>query len=283
MVYTRTTGCMRLPPHKKWVLNTFLWRRKPPVLTFNAQRYKINIIVFYHFMRRDSWLYWIKGRDSISFKKIELRNYSRIEEIISSSSHAVGAVLGIAALVIGVVFSALRNNAKCVVSMSVYGATLIILFLMSAIYHGLRPGLSKKVFRVIDHCSVYLLIAGTYTPLALVALHGALGWVYLGITWFLAVLGITLNFIDLKKFEKFSLACYIGMGWVIIWAIKPLSQRVRPEGLVLLVAGGVVYTIGAVFYVIGQKKKYIHSLWHFFVLGGSILQYFSILFYVVLS
>lgn len=219
----------------------------------------------------------------MSLEKITLHKYSLAEELISSISHGVGAGLAVAALVVGVVASAMRGSAWCVVSVAIYGSMLIILYTMSTIYHGLRPNNGKKVFRVIDHCSVYLLIAGTYTPYTLVTLRGPLGWTLFGIVWGAAVLGITLNVIDLIRFSKFSMICYLIMGWAIVLAIRPLFLKLAAGGVILLLAGGVAYTVGAVLYLIGKKKKYIHSVWHFFVLAGSILHYFSILLYVVPS
>jgi hemolysin III len=219
----------------------------------------------------------------MAHQKIELHKYSLAEELISSISHGVGAGLAIAALVIGVVFSTLYNNAWCVLSVAIYGATLVILYLMSTIYHGLHPGSAKKVFRVIDHCAVFLLIAGTYTPFTLVSLHGSLGFTIFGVVWGSAALGITLNAIDMKRFAKFSMVCYLAISWAVILAFAPLYKQIKLGGMALLLIGGIFYTIGAVLYGIGKKKKYIHSVWHFFVLAGSIFNYFSILFYVILG
>jgi hemolysin III len=219
----------------------------------------------------------------MSLNRIELHKYSLGEELISSISHGVGALLAIAALVVGVVLSVMYNNAWCVVSVSIYGSTLILLYTNSSIYHALRPNAGKKVFRVIDHCSIFFLIAGTYTPYTLVTLRGPLGWTLFGIVWGAAALGITLTAIDLKKFSKFSMVCYLVMSWDILFAIKPLLDHMAVGGLILLLAGGVFYTVGAVLYLIGKRKKYVHSVWHFFVLAGSILHYFSILLYVVLA
>lgn len=219
----------------------------------------------------------------MSLKNIELHPYSLGEELISSISHGVGAGLSIAALVVGVVLSVLNNDALCVVSIAIYGSMLVILYSMSTIYHGLPVCSGKKVMRVIDHCSVFLLIAGTYTPLTLVTLRGALGWTLFGIVWAAAALGITLNAVDLKKFSKFSMVCYIAMGWAIVLAAVPMIHRMAAGGLILLMAGGLFYTVGAGLYLIGKRHKYIHSVWHFFVLAGSILHYFSILFYVVIA
>ena len=220
----------------------------------------------------------------MTLDKITLHHYSPAEELINSISHGVGTALSIAALAVGVVMSVLHSDAWGVVSMAVFGSTLVILYLMSTIYHGLRPNSGKKVFRVIDHCSVFLLIAGTYTPFTLVALHHSpLGWTIFGIIWGAAVLGIVLNAVDLIKFAKLSVICYLAMGWTIVAAIRPLMNSVAAGGIVLLFAGGIAYSAGAVLYVIGRKKKYIHSVWHFFVLAGSILHYFSILLYVIMT
>jgi hemolysin III len=219
----------------------------------------------------------------MSLKKIELHKYSLAEELISSISHGVGALLAVAALVVAVVLAAIYNNARCVVSVAIYGASLILLYTNSTIYHALRPNAGKKVFRIIDHCSVFLLIAGTYTPFTLVTLRGSVGWTLFGVIWGAAVLGIALNAVDMKKFAKFSMVCYLLMGWAIIFAVKPLLAHMAAGGLILLIVGGAFYTFGAVLYVIGRRKKYIHSVWHFFVLAGSIAHYFSILFYVVLG
>lgn len=207
--------------------------------------------------------------------------YSLAEELISSISHGVGTLLAVAALVVGVVMAAFCSDVWCVVSMAVYGATLVILYSMSTIYHGLRPNRGKNVLRILDHCSVFLLIAGTYTPLTLVLLRGTVGWVLFGVVWGAAILGITLNAISLTKFKVFSMVCYIAMGWVIVFAFPPLMNAMQTDGIILLLAGGLFYTVGAVLYGVGKKVKYLHAVWHFFVLAGSILHYFCILFYVV--
>ena len=219
----------------------------------------------------------------MSLKKIVLPVYTLAEELVSSISHGVGAGLSIAALVVGVVWAAFTGDPWRVVSMSLFGAMLVILYLMSTIYHGLRPNNGKRVFRIIDHCSVFLLIAGTYTPFTLVTLRGPWGWTLFGIVWGAAALGITLNAIDLGRFAKLSLICYVAMGWVVVIAIVPLVRSLAPSGLALLFGGGVFYTTGAAVYAFGKRsgKKFVHSVWHFFVLFGSILHYFCILLYVI--
>lgn len=214
-----------------------------------------------------------------------LPTYTKGEEIFNMVSHIVGGAFGVIALVLCIVFSAIHHNGYAVVSSIIYGVNMIILYTMSSIYHGLRPkGKAKKVFQILDHCSIFLLIAGSYTPFCLVTFREyniALGWGIFGIIWGMAILGIVLNSIDIKKFKVFSMICYLGMGWCIIFTAKLLPQLLGIPGLVLLVIGGIIYTIGAVLYGIGRKKKYVHSVFHLFILLGSILQFFCILLYVI--
>ncbi len=214
-----------------------------------------------------------------------LPDYTKGEEIANMVSHIVGGALGLTATALCTVFAALHHNAWGVVSGAVYGFTMILLYTMSSIYHGLHPWLTaKKVFQVIDHCTIFLLIAGTYTPFSLVSLRSvspALGWSIFCIIWGFAVLGIVLNAIDLERYKIFSMVCYLGMGWCIIIAIRPLYSSIGVGGMVLLVAGGVAYTIGAVCYMLGHKRRYVHFLFHIFVVIGSLLHFFSILFYVM--
>lgn len=217
-------------------------------------------------------------------KDRKLPSYSKGEEIFNMVSHIVGAVAGITATVLLTIFSAIHRNAYAVVSSSIFGSTMIILYTMSSIYHGLRPNLAKKVFQVIDHCSIFLLIAGTYTPFSLCTLRAhntALGWTVFGIVWGLAALGITLNSIDLKTFRIISMVLYIGMGWCIIFTVKLMRELLGPIGFSLLLAGGISYTIGAILYGIGSKIKYFHSVFHIFVVIGSILHFMCILFFVI--
>lgn len=211
--------------------------------------------------------------------------YTKGEEIFNMTSHIVGGALGITALVLCVVFAAIRGNVYGVVSGAIYGATIIILYSMSSIYHGLKPELTaKKVFQIIDHCSIFLLIAGTYTPISLCSIreHSTwLGWTIFGVIWGLAALGITLNSIDLKKYKKFSMICYLGMGWCIVVAAKPAWTFVGATGMNMILIGGILYTIGAVLYALGKKKPYIHSVFHLFVLFASILHFLSILIFIM--
>lgn len=224
----------------------------------------------------------MKNKTNINKEKLPIPKYSLSEELISAISHGIGVLLSIAALVLTVVAAAKHHNAKAVVGASLYGSMLIILYLMSTLYHSFKPTCkAKKVFRVFDHCSIFLLIFGSYTPYTLVILEGAVGWVIFSIILALTILGITLNAINLEKFKVLSMICYIGMGWLVIFAFKDIYENLHPTGFLFLLLGGIVYTIGAIIFGLGRKIKYMHSLWHFFVLAGSILQFFSIYWYVV--
>ncbi len=223
-------------------------------------------------------------RKRIKLKDRILPDYSKGEEIFNMVSHIVGALLGVAALVLCVVFAAKEGDPLTIVGCAIYGASLIILYTMSSVYHGLSKGMPKKVLQVLDHCTIYLLIAGTYTPVLFGAMHRkypVLSWVIFGIVWGCAIIAGTLTAIDLKKFEKFSLVCYVVMGWVIVFFIKQTYDSVGTGGLVFLITGGVAYTLGSVLYVVGKKKKWIHSVFHLFILAGSILQFFAIIFYAI--
>ena len=221
----------------------------------------------------------------IKLKDRILPTYTKGEEIFNMTSHIVGAVLGVVATVLCVVFAAIHSNGYGVVSGAIYGVTMILLYTMSSIYHGLNPKrTSKKVFQVLDHCSIFLLIAGSYTPFALCTLreyNTATGWTIFGVIWGVAILGIVLNSIDIKKYKKFSMACYIIMGWCIVVKATLLPSLLGMNGLILLVLGGVAYTIGAVIYGLAKKHKFSHSIFHLFILLGSLLQFFCILLYVM--
>ena len=216
-----------------------------------------------------------------------LPDYTKGEEIFNMVSHIVGGAVGVTALVLCVIFAALHGNVYGVVGSAIYGATMITLYTMSSVYHGLSPRLmAKKVMQVLDHCTIYFLIAGTYTPVALCNIreyNAVLGWSIFGIIWAMAALGITLTAIDLKKYSKFSMICYLGMGWCIIFTAPLLPEILGVGGVVFLLTGGIAYTIGAVLYAVGKKKKlrYMHSIFHLFVVAASILHFFCILFYVV--
>lgn len=221
----------------------------------------------------------------IKLKDRVLPKYSRGEEIANMVSHIVGGAIGIVALVLCVVFAAINDNTYGVVSGSIFGACMILLYTISSIYHGLRPDLTaKKVFQVLDHCAIYLLIAGTYTPIVLCAVreyNALLGWSMFGVIWGLAIIGIVFNSIDLKKFKKFSMISYVAMGWCTIILADKMIELLTKNGTILLIAGGVFYTIGAILYGIGSKRKYFHSVFHIFVIFGSLCHFLCILFYVM--
>lgn len=213
-----------------------------------------------------------------------LPDYTKCEEMINMITHIVGAALGIAALVLCVIFSAKAGNPYLVVASSIYGASLILLYTMSSIYHGLRPNMGKKVLQVLDHCTIYFLIGGTYMPIVLGPLRSlspALGWVMFGAVWLFCIIGITFTAIDLKKFRILSMICYIGIGWMIITALKKTIEAISLKGFSYLILGGIFYTIGAVLYALGKNHRYMHSVFHVFVLVGSICHFFCIFFYCI--
>lgn len=215
-------------------------------------------------------------------KKITIPNYTLGEELINAISHGIGVLLGITALVLTIVFSAKNNNTIGIISSSIYGGTMIIMYLVSCLYHALSPKLTaKKVFRIIDHCDIYLFIAGCYTPYCLSLIGGTTGRIIFAIIWISAIIGVLLNAINLEKFQVPSMIMYLVMGWMIIFSYNSISALLPKTGLILLITGGVSYTVGAIFCGLGTKKKYFHSIFHFFVLLGSTLQFFSILLYAI--
>lgn len=214
-----------------------------------------------------------------------LPTYTKGEEVFNMVSHIVGGALGIVALTLCVIFAAIHRNVYGIVSSAIFGVTLIALYTMSSIYHGLKPkSKAKKVFQIIDHCSIFLLIAGSYTPFTLCTLreyNTALGWSIFGIVWGLAVLGVVFNSIDLKKYKTFSMVCYLAMGWCIIIKGNVLPKLLGTTGFILLVGGGIVYTIGAVLYGLGKKHKWMHSIFHLACVLGSLLHVLCVLLFVV--
>lgn len=204
----------------------------------------------------------------------ELPDYTRLEELINMTTHIIGGALGFVALFACVVVAAFHGNAVGVVSGAVYGLSAVLLFTMSSIYHGLKKGLPKRVFRVLDHCTIYILIAGTYTPILMGefrAAHPADAWLVFGAIWGLAAIGLTLTAIDRKRFAAFAMVCYLGMGWMALFRIGRLVEVLGVPFFALILAGGILYTLGAVFYGLGRKKKYMHSVFHFFVIAASVL------------
>ncbi|MDD2432700.1 MAG: hemolysin III family protein [Clostridia bacterium] len=210
-----------------------------------------------------------------------VNRYSYKEELFNSISHGIGALLSIAALVVLVTFASIKGDVWQIVSFSIYGATLFFLYLFSTLYHSVCVEKAKRVLRVFDHISIYLLIAGSYTPIALVAMRGTWGWSIFAIIWSLALVGIVINIISIEKTKKISTVLYVLMGWLIIVAIKPMLQMV-PHGLfVWLLIGGLIYTLGVIFYIC-KKIPFNHGIWHLFVLAGSVAHYLGFLFYLAL-
>ena len=218
--------------------------------------------------------------NTTQFKTITNHIYSVGEEIMNSITHGVGAGLSIAGLTLLLVLAVLSGNVRQVVSFSIYGASLIILYLASTLYHSFQQPKVKRVLKIIDHAAIYLLIAGTYTPFLLVGVQGAWGWTMLVLIWGLAILGISFKAIFIHRFQKLSVLAYVLMGWLSILIIKSLLAHIAIGGLIWMAVGGAVYTIGVIFYAL-KKIPYMHGVWHLFVLGGSICHYFAVLLYLV--
>lgn len=206
--------------------------------------------------------------------------YSVKEEIANSITHGVGLVLAIAGLGVLIAFASRLGNAWHVVSCTIFATTLILQYTFSTLYHSIQLPRVKSVMRVLDHSAIFLLIAGTYTPFMLVNLRGSWGWTLFGIVWTLALFGVLFQVSLLRRWQGISLALYIGMGWVVVIAIKPMLNAVAPGGLILLLLGGLAYTSGVGFYL-WKSLRYHHAIWHGFVLAGSILHFFAVLFYVI--
>ncbi|MGI6267555.1 MAG: PAQR family membrane homeostasis protein TrhA [Acutalibacteraceae bacterium] len=204
------------------------------------------------------------------------------EEIFNSSSHIIGCWFAIIAFAGCIIVATINQNLWGVISGAIYGTTLLFLYTVSSVYHALpETNMSKKIFRIIDRCSIFLFIAGTYTPIALCAVRKVdktLAWTIFGVVWALAILGVILNSININKFRMFSLICYVAMGWCILVAIRPILQVVDPRSIWYLFFGGFLYSIGAILYLIGKRTRYMHLTFHMFVLAGSILHFIFILY-----
>jgi len=214
-----------------------------------------------------------------------LPDYTKGEEITNMVTHIVGGAFGIVALVLCVVFSAVKGDPFLVVGSAIYGSSMIMLYTMSSVYHGLRPNMGKKVMQVIDHCMIYFLIAGTYTPIVLGGIrkiNPPVAWVVFGVVWAACITAAVFTAIDLKKYAILSMSCYIGAGWSIIFALKPTLEALGLAGFLWVLAGGIAYTVGAVLYGLGKKKRYMHSVFHVFVLLGSAFQFVGVFKYVIL-
>ena len=222
-------------------------------------------------------------------KRIKLRDrllpdYTTGEEIMNMVTHIVGGALGVVVLVLCMIRAVCSGSVLDIAGCSIYGVSIVTLYTISSVYHGLRPEMAKKVLQVLDHCTIYFLIAGTYMPIllsAFVPTYPIIGWGLLAAEWILAVVAATLTAIDLEKYTVFSMICYIGMGWGIIFFIPQTIELLTVPGFAWLLSGGIAYTIGAVFYGIGSKKHWIHSVFHIFVVLGSLLQFLAIYLYVL--
>ncbi len=212
--------------------------------------------------------------------EVAVSRYSVAEEIAHTVTHGIGALLSIGGLVVLVAFSTLNGDAWHITSTSIYGVTLIMLYTASSLYHGIPHARAKQLLQRLDHAAIFLLIAGTYTPFTLVSLRGDWGWVLFGLVWTIAIAGVFLELACEKRYERLSLSLYLGLGWIVVLAIKPMLRSVEMGGLLLLLAGGLCYSLGVIFYV-WKKLAYHHAIWHLFVLAGSVLHFFSILLYVV--
>ena len=217
----------------------------------------------------------------------KLPDYTRGEEIFNMVSHIAGGGMGIIICALCIIKAFFNHDAYQIVGAFIYGFSMIILYTMSSVYHGLTHPTAKKVMQIIDHCAVFILISGTYTPIVLTSLrehNAALGWTVFGVVWGVSALGITLNAIDLKKYNVFSIICYLAQGWCIIFTGKAAFEAIGKQGFMWLLAGGIAYTVGAVLYSVAGKKtiRYMHSVFHIFVVLGSALQFFAIFFYVLI-
>ena len=213
-----------------------------------------------------------------------LPRYTKGEEIFNMVTHIVGGGIGVLTLVFGILISCFKGSLVSLLSSILFGVSMIALYTVSSIYHGLRSGTAKKVFQVLDHCTIYFLIAGTYTPMLLCALapiNPLAAYLTFGIVWGFTALAVTLNAIDIKNYKVFSMISYIGIGWSIIFSIIDMYEALGTVGFTLLLAGGVVYTLGTIFFGLGKKIKYFHSIFHIFVIFGSILHSLSVLLFAL--
>lgn len=202
------------------------------------------------------------------------------EEVWNGITHGIGTALAIAGLTVLVALAAINGDSWRVVSFSIYGSTLVLLYLASTLYHSIQIPKAKRVLRVLDHAAIYLLIAGSYTPFLLVNMRGRLGWTLFGVVWGLALLGIALRTIFVGRFEKLAVVGYVLMGWLIVVGFKEMQLAIPSGGMALIIAGGITYTVGVLFYA-WRKLPYNHAIWHLFVMGGSICHFLAMLFYVL--
>ena len=224
------------------------------------------------------------SEEELKNHKIAIPTYSLAEELMNSISHGVGAIFGIVAMVLCIVRAAGSHDPWKITAASIYGFNTFLLYIMSCLYHALKVNKAKRVFRVFDHCTIFLLIAGTYTPYTLVGLrpgHPVLAWIIFSVIWVLAIVGVVFNSINLRKFAKVSVIVYLLMGWMIILAIEPMRESIPAGAVSYLLYGGIAYSVGAILYAIGSKKKHFHFIFHLFCLAGTVLHFISIYAYVL--
>lgn len=210
----------------------------------------------------------------------ETHTFTKGEEIANAITHGIGAILSIVALVFLIIQSAIHGNAWHVVSFTLFGSTMLLMYLCSTMLHSLPSGKAKDIFEIFDHSAIYFFIAGTYTPFLFLVIKGWLGWTIFGIVWGLAIAGTVFKSFFVKKFVLYSTLLYVLMGWLIVFAWKPLMNNLPQNAILLLVLGGLLYTLGSVFYV-WRGFKYHHTLWHVFVIGGSVAHFFCVFLYLV--
>ena len=213
-----------------------------------------------------------------------LPDYTKEEETMNMVTHVVGGGLAVVMAALCIIKAAMYGDMWSVIGCAIYGVSMILLYTMSSVYHGLRAGIGKKVLQVLDHCTIYFLISGTYTPVLLAALRPVYPqtcWGLFALEWGLTALAVTLTAIDLKRYNVFSMICYVGMGWAIFPFMGQVIEVLGVAGFAFLLSGGISYTVGAILYGLGKKKRWMHSVFHILVVGGSVLQFVSILFYAL--
>ncbi len=209
-----------------------------------------------------------------------VNHFSSTEERLNALTHGLGLALSIAALALLVVFASLHGDALKIIAAAIYGATLVLLYGSSTLYHAVTHISRKRLFQKFDHSAIYLLIAGSYTPVMLLSVGGSAGWTIFGIEWGVVALGIALKFLFPGRFEIFSLIAYVAMGWLIVTVFDAFRSHIDPAGFWLIVAGGMAYTGGVIFYI-KDRVRYFHTIWHLFVLAGSILHFLAIFLYII--
>ena len=207
------------------------------------------------------------------------RPFTLGEEIFHSITHAIGTGLSIAGLVILVVLAVMNGDVFQIIGFSIFGASLVLLYLSSTLYHGIQERRAKKIFKICDHAAIYLLIAGSYTPFLLVGMRGTTGWMLLVVVWLIALVGITMKVLFIDRFQVLSVIAYLGMGWLCVFAFREMMVSIPIGGIIWLAAGGILYTVGVIFYAM-QKTPYMHAVWHLFVLGASLCHFFAVLFFL---